>query len=211
MKRGVVGVWALVITAVGVVGIAQEPEPPAVLNQIGGNGKPVKGRLPPNYGKVGVSEAQRQRIYQLQAAYGAKLARLQAEIEALESQRDAEIRAVLTPAQQRQLDLVLQAAMEGKAKKAIAKARQNAKLLEQADAVDNAPVPAKEARKRALAAAKAKAAVAKAKAKGDRPPPAGEAPPEGQAAAKLAEKPAVVAGDSESPRADDADPAIGEN
>jgi hypothetical protein len=88
---------------------------------------PAKGRLPAYYSQV-VTEGQRQRIYQIQADYNPKIEALEAEIEALESQRDAEIRAVLSPEQQKRLDARIadaQAKREAKAEKKAAEKKRN--------------------------------------------------------------------------------------
>jgi hypothetical protein len=66
----------------------------------------AKGRLPANYAKL-VDDAQRQRIYDIQAFYAPQIDDLKQQLDALVARRDAEIHAVLTPAQQRQLDILL--------------------------------------------------------------------------------------------------------
>ena len=83
--------------------------------------KQVKGRLPPHYGQI-VDEGQRQRIYRIQAGYNPKIEALQAELDVLVEQRDAEIRAVLSPEQQRRLDARIAEAQAAKAAKAEKKA-----------------------------------------------------------------------------------------
>jgi hypothetical protein len=77
-------------------------------------------RLPAHYGKI-VDEAQKDRIYRIQAAYNTKLDPLQAQIEALAAQRDAEIRNVLSAEQQQQLDGLLREAKAARAEKAAKK------------------------------------------------------------------------------------------
>jgi len=69
-----------------------------------------KPRLPNYYGKVGVSEKQRQKIYSLQRQYHEKIAPLEQQIAELEAKRDAEIEAVLTPAQKKLLEEYREAA-----------------------------------------------------------------------------------------------------
>lgn len=59
----------------------------------------TKGRLPNNYGQVGLSEEQRNKIYALQAKYNGDIEKLEAQIMQLTTQRDMEIFAVLTPEQ----------------------------------------------------------------------------------------------------------------
>jgi hypothetical protein len=81
----------------------------------------AKGRLPTYYAQI-VTEDQRQRIYQIQASYDAKIDELQAELDALVGQRDAEIRDVLSPVQQRRLDARIADAQAKRAAKAEKKA-----------------------------------------------------------------------------------------
>jgi len=95
---------------------------------------PVKGRLPVYYSQI-VTESQRQRIYQIQASYNPKIESLQAQIESLETQRDEEIRAVLSPDQQRRLDARIteaQAKKEAKAEKKAAEKKRNIQQVKKA-------------------------------------------------------------------------------
>jgi hypothetical protein len=86
-------------------------------------GKKAVRRLPMYYAQV-VDEAQREKIYGIQAEFNEKTAPLRAQIEALEKDRDARIAAVLTPEQKKQLDDLKAAAKAGRdaAKKAAPKA-----------------------------------------------------------------------------------------
>ncbi len=62
-----------------------------------------RGRLPNHFGKLGVSEEQRTRIYELQAQYGEQIEALLMQIEELRSQRDAEVEQQLTDSQRSRL------------------------------------------------------------------------------------------------------------
>ncbi|MGC4002387.1 MAG: hypothetical protein QM811_04265 [Pirellulales bacterium] len=64
----------------------------------------AKGRLPPYYAKVDVDDKQREAIYKIQASYDPKLDKLEEELKAMREKRDAELRDVLTKAQQKALD-----------------------------------------------------------------------------------------------------------
>ncbi|MCS7167632.1 MAG: hypothetical protein RMI91_01245 [Gemmatales bacterium] len=94
----------VLITAVGAVclmlgaGVAQE--------------KPT-GRLPPGFGKLGLSEEQKQKIYKIQAEYEAKIQALRAQIKKLEEEERVQIFSVLTP-QQKELYLKLRGIPEVK-------------------------------------------------------------------------------------------------
>jgi hypothetical protein len=79
---------------------------------------PAKGRLPQYYGKVDVDDKQKESIYKIQADYDAQIDKLTAELAALKSKRDAEIRAVLTKDQQKKLDTVIEESKKGKEKPA---------------------------------------------------------------------------------------------
>lgn len=61
--------------------------------------KKLRGRLPRNYGKLGVSQEQRRTIYSIQEKYRSQIEDLEKQLAALESQRDRDIAAVLTEGQ----------------------------------------------------------------------------------------------------------------
>ena len=69
-----------------------------------------RGRLPQYYGQVGLSDKQRQQIYDVQASYGKQIDELQKQIDALEAKEETEVAAVLTPEQKTKLDELLAAA-----------------------------------------------------------------------------------------------------
>ncbi|MER3416781.1 MAG: hypothetical protein C4297_11295 [Gemmataceae bacterium] len=89
--------WVAVIgvaLALLAAGSAQEKKPPEKL----------KGRLPPNFGKLGLSEEQRQQIYKIQDDFDRKIEELQAQIKKLRADRDKAIEAVLTDTQRKVLE-----------------------------------------------------------------------------------------------------------
>ena len=96
--------------------------------------KEVKGRLPAHYSKI-VDDAQRDRIYRIQAKYSARIEALQAQLDTLQAERDAEIRAVLTPEQQQQLDTLVTDAKAARAEKAAQKAKETKRNIQPARAV----------------------------------------------------------------------------
>ena len=61
--------------------------------------KTYTGRLPRYYGKVGVSDDQRQAIYKIQTEYALKIDPLLDEVETLRQDRDADVADVLTDEQ----------------------------------------------------------------------------------------------------------------
>ncbi len=62
-----------------------------------------RGRLPNHFGKLGISEEQRTRIYSIQADYDERIDELLSQIEELVTTRDADIDAVLTEGQRARL------------------------------------------------------------------------------------------------------------
>ena len=67
----------------------------------------VKGVLPPNWGKLGLSTDQRQTIYRIQGKYNDEIDKLEAKIKELKATRDKEMKAVLTAAQKKRLEDIL--------------------------------------------------------------------------------------------------------
>ena len=68
-----------------------------------------RGRLPNNYGKVGVTAVQRKQIYALQVGYKAQIDELRKKIKDLTAKRDAEVFAVLTDSQKEKLNKLREA------------------------------------------------------------------------------------------------------
>jgi Spy/CpxP family protein refolding chaperone len=73
-----------------------------------GAARKIVNRLPNNYGKLGLSTTQREKIYAVQSTYRAKINALQQELEDLRSQESLEIQAVLTAEQQVELQRLLE-------------------------------------------------------------------------------------------------------
>lgn len=67
----------------------------------------VKGFLPNNWKKIGLSEDQIQQIYKIQNKYDAEIDKLEAKIAELKAAKDKERKAVLTPDQQKKLAEIL--------------------------------------------------------------------------------------------------------
>jgi TolA-binding protein len=84
--------------------------------------KKATGRLPNNYGRIGLTEAQRAKIYGVQMKYGEQIDALIKQVEELRQKRDTEIEAVLTPEQRENLKkLTAETAKKTAAKKGAAK------------------------------------------------------------------------------------------
>ena len=71
----------------------------------------LRGRLPAYFGKV-VDESQRQEIYQIQADYKDRIAKLQAPLTKMVQQRDREVLMVLTADQLEELKSLQKAARD---------------------------------------------------------------------------------------------------
>lgn len=66
-------------------------------------------RVPNNYGQLGLSTEQRQRIYAIQAEYGKRIDELEAQLEAVRKERDEQCYAVLSDFQKQRLAEILKA------------------------------------------------------------------------------------------------------
>jgi Spy/CpxP family protein refolding chaperone len=67
----------------------------------------VKGKLPQYWGKIGLTDEQKQTIYKIQGKYGTEIDKLKAKIEELETTRDKEMKAVLSADQKKALEAAL--------------------------------------------------------------------------------------------------------
>ncbi len=68
---------------------------------------PIKGTLPKNWGKLGLSDDQKQKVYKAQAKYNEKIDKLKAEIKALQAEEKKELETVLTSDQKKRLIEIL--------------------------------------------------------------------------------------------------------
>jgi hypothetical protein len=95
---------------------APAPQPPAdPPADLAADSTTFHGRLPAHYTQVGVTDLQRQKIYSVQASYDAKITLLKNQLNEATAKRDAEVRAVLTADQQKQLDKLTGAAAKAQA------------------------------------------------------------------------------------------------
>lgn len=96
----------------------------------------ITGRLPNNYGKLGLSDKQKKSIYAAQSKYATEINALIRQVEELREKRDAEVGAVLTAEQKVKL-----AELQGEtAKKTTAKKAGKAPVEEEAPAKLATPV-----------------------------------------------------------------------
>ncbi|MBL8793969.1 MAG: hypothetical protein JNM56_08690 [Planctomycetia bacterium] len=95
--RGVL-VLLLVLFALGSVSLGQTAkDEPAKF----------KGVLPQNWGKLGLSDEQKQKVYKVQNDYDQKIATLEKQLKDLKSQEKVEMEKVLTDAQKARLREIL--------------------------------------------------------------------------------------------------------
>jgi Spy/CpxP family protein refolding chaperone len=66
-----------------------------------------KGRLPPNWGKLGLTDEQRQKVYKVHAKYKTEIDILNKKIQELEVLRDKERLEILTDEQKKRLQEIL--------------------------------------------------------------------------------------------------------
>lgn len=126
MKRRFFNLVACALVSIGIVSVAerhllvaQESGKAANTEKAEGAKKAAKpeGRLPANYAKIGVSDEQRKKIYEIQGKYDKDIAALQKQIADLKAKEHAEVEAVLTPDQKK----ALQSANDESKKKAAEK------------------------------------------------------------------------------------------
>lgn len=127
MEKRLLGFFASGFVALAIVGMtvrpalnAQESGKAAAKAEKGDGAKKAArsgDRLPPNYGKIGVSEEQRKKIYEIQNKFDDQIAALQKQIADLRAKEKAELEAVLTADQKK----ALQSANEESQKKAAEK------------------------------------------------------------------------------------------
>jgi Spy/CpxP family protein refolding chaperone len=67
----------------------------------------VKGVLPQNWGKIGLTDEQRQEVYNIQAKHNAEIEKLEVRIKEIKAARDKEMKAVLTAEQKKRLEEIL--------------------------------------------------------------------------------------------------------
>lgn len=116
MRRCLLTGTIAIFACCSMMGLAQEAAKPAAAKPAAEKTDAKKGRLPANYGKLGLTEPQKVKIYGIQGTYDDQLDELQAKIDALKAKRDQEVEAVLTEDQRKILKNLVEANKEAKAK-----------------------------------------------------------------------------------------------
>lgn len=83
------------------------PETKKGATPVPGNETVIRGQLPPYWGKLSLSDEQKQKIYQIQSKFNGEIARLEAQVKELRAKRDQEMRSVLTEEQKKRLEELL--------------------------------------------------------------------------------------------------------
>ena len=126
MRMRMLSFLACALVAIGVVHVsarpslvAQESNKATKVEKGEGAKKAAKpgDRLPANYAKIGISEEQRKKIYEIQNKYDGQIAALQKQLADVRAKEKADVEAVLTPEQKKSL----QTANEESQKKAAEK------------------------------------------------------------------------------------------
>lgn len=125
MSRWVLSLFVCGLITFGAVGVsvrpivvAQDAGKTAAKAAKGGEAKDSKkaasgDRLPANYAKIGLSEDQRKKIYEVQNKFEAEINTLEKQIADLKAKQKAEVESILTPEQHK----ALQTAIEDSKKK----------------------------------------------------------------------------------------------
>jgi Spy/CpxP family protein refolding chaperone len=98
--------------AVGIVsaefslGQEKKDDPKATKKDDSKEGK-LKGQLPQNWGKLGLTDDQKQQVYKAQAKYRGEIEKLEAKIAELKGEQRKEMEKVLTAEQKKRLQEIL--------------------------------------------------------------------------------------------------------
>lgn len=76
----------------------------------------VRGQLPPNWGKLGLSDEQKQKIYKIQGDYETRIDELEAKLKQLKQEQNKEMVKVLTDAQRARLKEIVTEKIPGEIK-----------------------------------------------------------------------------------------------
>ena len=127
MKKRVLTSVFVLLTCCSIVGWSQDSAKPttkgAAAEKKAEDKKPTN-RLPSNYGKLGLTDAQKDKVYAVQEKYDAQLDALEEQIKLLKAKRSSETEAVLSVEQKKILkDLTDEAKEKPKSKKSEANSK----------------------------------------------------------------------------------------
>ena len=128
MKHVLTSAFVL-LTCCSIVGLSQDSAKPttkgAAAEKKSEEKKPTN-RLPSNYGKLGLTDAQKDKVYAIQEKYDAQLDALEEQIKSLKAKRGSETEAVLSVEQKKILKDLTDEAKEKDAKPKPKKSDKNA-------------------------------------------------------------------------------------
>jgi hypothetical protein len=114
MRKQFLSLLACGLVAFGIGGIAVRPVVVAQeTSKAAAKGEKSEGakkaakagdRLPPNYTKIGISDEQRKKIYEVQNKYEDQISALEKQIADLKAKQKADVEALLTPEQKKSLE-----------------------------------------------------------------------------------------------------------
>lgn len=125
MKKRVLTSVFVLLTCCSIVGWSQDSAKPTTKGAAAEK-KPVN-RLPANYGKLGLTDAQKDKVYAVQEKYDGQLDALEEQIKSLRAKRASEAEAVLSPEQKKILKDLTDEAKEKDAKPKTKKSEADAK------------------------------------------------------------------------------------
>lgn len=128
-SKRVAGMVALLLGLVSMAPLLGQPTQKSTEREPSQNEARRFRRLPNHFGRLGLSDEQREKIYAVQVEYGQKIAALRRQIEELDHQRDEANRGVLTEEQRAKLDQLLAEARQRRE----ARRRANRKNAEPSD------------------------------------------------------------------------------
>ena len=106
-RAGVLALFTcLLVLSGGLVGQDKKDDPKKDEKKTDSSVK-VKGTLPSNWGKLGLTDTQVQEVYKIRNKHNDEIDRLKTKIKELETTRDKESKAVLTTDQTKRLDDIL--------------------------------------------------------------------------------------------------------
>ena len=129
MKKSVLTSVFVLLTCCSMVGWSQDAAKPTtkgVAAEKKEDKKPTN-RLPSNYGKLGLTDAQKDKVYAVQEKYDSQLDALEEQIKSLKAKRSSETEAVLSPEQKKILKDLTDEAKEKDAKPKTKKSDTDAK------------------------------------------------------------------------------------
>ena len=131
MKKRVLTSVFVLLTCFSIVGWSQDTAKPttkgaAAEKKTEETKKPVN-RLPSNYGKLGLTDAQKDKVYAIQEMYDAQLDALEEQVKSLKAKRTSETVAVLSAEQKKILKDLTDEAKEKDAKPKTKKAETDSK------------------------------------------------------------------------------------